>query len=241
MQLLVLVAEDDSATRRGLIDVLSGEGFACLQAADGLKAWELFSQHRPNFVCLDVMMPQMNGYEVCKQIRTVDPHVPIIFLTAKGEEIDKVVGLEIGADDYIVKPFGVKEVLARMRAVARRCLAMPGGPGAETSSAPFTMNEVEIHPRQLRARRGDEWIDLSLREIKILQLLHEQAGQVVDRSQLMNHAWGHEYLPTSRTLDQHVSQLRKRIEADPKHPAIIQTVHGVGYRWEPTQSGTSSS
>lgn len=232
MQLLVLVAEDDSVTRRGLIDVLSGEGFACLQAANGRQALQLFTQHRPNFVCLDVMMPEINGYEVCKQIRATDPHVPIIFLTAKGEEVDKVVGLEIGADDYIVKPFGVKEVLARMRAVARRCLAMPSGPGADTGAAPFTMHDLEVHPRQLRAKRGHEWIDLSLREIKILQLLHEHAGQVVDRNALMNHAWGQEYLPTSRTLDQHVSQLRKRIEADAKHPVIIQTVHGVGYRWD---------
>lgn len=234
MQLLVLVAEDDAMTRRGLIDVLSGEGFVCLPAADGRQAWQLFTQHRPNFVCLDVMMPEMNGYEVCKQIRAVDPQVPIIFLTAKGEEVDKVVGLEIGADDYIVKPFGVREVLARMRAVARRCLAMPGAAGADSSTEPFTMDDLEVHPRQLRAKRGSEWIDLSLREIKILQLLFEHAGQVVDRSQLMNHAWGHEYLPNSRTLDQHVSQLRKRIEADAKHPAIIQTVHGVGYRWEPS-------
>lgn len=233
MQLLVLVAEDDSATRRGLLDVLSGEGFACLQAADGRQAWQLFMQHRPNFVCLDVMMPEMNGYEVCKQIRAVDSQVPIIFLTAKGEEVDKVVGLEIGADDYIVKPFGVREVLARMRAVARRCLAMPGGGGADKNTEPFAMHDLEVHPRQLRAKRGSHWIDLSLREIKILQLLFEHAGQVVDRSQIMNHAWGHEYLPNSRTLDQHVSQLRKRIETDAKNPTIIQTVHGVGYRWEP--------
>ncbi len=133
MQLLVLVAEDDSVTRRGLIDVLSGEGFACLQAPDGAAAWQLFMQHRPNFVCLDVMMPEMNGYELCKLIRSVDAHVPIIFLTAKGEEIDKVVGLEIGADDYIVKPFGVKEVLARMRAVAA---PLPGHVGGSWHGQP---------------------------------------------------------------------------------------------------------
>ncbi len=195
MQLLVLVAEDDSVTRRGLIDVLSGEGFACLQAPDGAAAWQLFMQHRPNFVCLDVMMPEMNGYELCKLIRSVDAHVPIIFLTAKGEEIDKVVGLEIGADDYIVKPFGVKEVLARMRAVARRCLAMSAGPGTDSQTDPFRLHDLEVHPRQLRACRGDQWIDLSLREIKILQVLHEHAGQVVDRSQMMNYAWGSRISP----------------------------------------------
>ncbi|MCC6507467.1 MAG: response regulator transcription factor [Pirellulaceae bacterium] len=229
--MLVLVAEDDTVTRRGLIEVLSVEGFACLQAADGRKACHLFEQHRPNFVCLDVMMPEMNGYEVCRRIRAIDPHVPIIFLTAKGEEADKVVGLELGGDDYIVKPFGVKEVLARMRAVARRCLSSPSGPSPDSTAA-FSMHDLEIHPRQLRARRGEHWLDLTLREIKILQLLFVEAGQVVDRNRLMNHAWGQEYLPTSRTLDQHVSQLRKRIEQDPKHPAIIQTVHGIGYRYD---------
>jgi two-component system, OmpR family, alkaline phosphatase synthesis response regulator PhoP len=232
MHLLVLIAEDDTLTRRGLVDVLSGEGFACLQAADGHAACELYEQHHPNFVCLDVMMPGLNGYEVCRRIRAIDPQVPIIFLTAKSEEVDKVVGLELGGDDYIVKPFGVKEVLARIRAVARRCLAAQTGPGHDHVGQPFRMGELEIHPRQLRARRGDAWIDLSLREIKILQLLFEQAGQVVDRNSLMNYAWGQDYLPSSRTLDQHVSQLRKRIELDPKRPAIIQTVHGVGYRWE---------
>lgn len=231
MQLLVLIAEDDSLTRRGLADVLGGEGFACLQAADGAQAWEMYQQHRPNFVCLDVMMPRMNGYEVCRRIRAGDPHVPILFLTAKGEEVDKVAGLELGGDDYIVKPFSVKEVLARIRAVARRCLA--AHPNTADSHQPFMMGDLEIHPRQLRAQRGRASIDLSLREIKILTLLFAHAGQVVERNQLMNYAWGQDYLPNSRTLDQHVSQLRKRIELDPKNPAIIQTVHGVGYRYEP--------
>jgi DNA-binding response OmpR family regulator len=227
----VLIAEDDSLTRRGLADVLGGEGFACLQAADGLQAWEMYQHHHPNFVCLDVMMPGMNGYEVCRRIRTRDPHVPILFLTAKGEEVDKIAGLELGGDDYIVKPFSVKEVLARIRAVARRCLA--AHPGGADADKPFTMADLEIHPRQLRAQRGSTSIDLSLREIKILKLLFERAGQVVERNLLMNYAWGQDYLPNSRTLDQHVSQLRKRIELDPKNPTIIQTVHGVGYRFEP--------
>jgi DNA-binding response OmpR family regulator len=231
MQLLVLIAEDDSLTRRGLADVLSGEGFACLQAADGVQAWEMYQHHRPNFVCLDVMMPGLNGYEVCRRIRASNPQVPIVFLTAKGEEVDKVAGLELGGDDYIVKPFSVKEVLARIRAVARRCLA--AHPGSSEADQPFTMGDLEVHPRQLRAQRGATSIDLSLREIKILRLLFERAGQVVERNLLMNYAWGQDYLPSSRTLDQHVSQLRKRIELDPKNPTIIHTVHGVGYRFEP--------
>jgi two-component system, OmpR family, alkaline phosphatase synthesis response regulator PhoP len=232
MRMVVLVAEDDPLTRRGLVDVLRDEGFVVIAAADGRQAWDLFQQHRPDFICLDIMMPGLSGYEVCRRIRTLDARVPIIFLTAKGEEVDKVVGLEIGADDYIVKPFGVKEVIARVRAVARRCLKDYPQQGQDDVPECFTMGDLEIHPRELRARRGEQLIDLSLREIKILAILFQRAGEVVDRQTLMNHVWRQEYLPTSRTLDQHISQLRKRIELDPKRPQIIQTVHGAGYRYE---------
>lgn len=231
--MLVLVAEDDPMTRRALVDVLQGEGFVVIQAPDGQAAWELFQQHHPSFVCLDVMMPRLNGYEVCRKIRASDARVPILFLTAKGEEVDKVVGLELGGDDYVVKPFGVQEVLARIRAVARRCLS-EAKPSTTSPQNPFVMIDLEIHPRELRARRGEEWIDLSLREIKILTVLYQHPGEVIDRNTLMNFAWGQDYLPSSRTLDQHVSQLRKRIEQDPKQPRIVQTVHGVGYRFEPS-------
>ena len=233
MRMVVLVAEDDTLTRRGLLDVLRDEGLAAIAAADGRAAWEMFQQHRPDFVCLDVMMPGLNGYEVCRRIRTIDARVPIIFLTAKGEEVDKVVGLELGADDYIVKPFGVKEVVARLRAVARRCLKDYKAQGHDELPDRFTMRDIEIMPRELRARRGEVVIDLSLREVKILAILFQHASEVIDRQTLMNHAWRQEYFPSSRTLDQHVSQLRKRIELDAKKPQIIQTVHGVGYRFDP--------
>ena len=232
MRMVVLVAEDDANTRRGLLDVLRDEGLTAIAAADGRQAWDVFQQHRPDFVCLDVMMPGLNGYEVCRRIRTLDARVPIIFLTAKGEEVDKVVGLELGADDYIVKPFGVKEVVARVRAVARRCLKDYPAQGPDELPERFMMSDLEIIPRELRARRGDETIDLSLREVKILTLLFQHSGEVIDRQTLMNHAWRQEYFPSSRTLDQHISQLRKRIELDPKQPRIIQTVHGVGYRFD---------
>lgn len=237
MRLVVLVAEDDSLTRRGLIDVLRNEGFVAIGAADGLQAWELFERHRPDFVCLDVMMPGLSGYEVCRKIRKIDPHVPLVFITAKGEEVDKVVGLELGGDDYIVKPFGVKEVVARIRAVARRCLQLNAEtPKQDEPLENFLMGDLEILPRELRAKRGELVIDLSLREIKILSLLYQHAGQVVQRQELMNFAWNQEYLPSSRTLDQHISQLRKRVEVDVKHPRLIQTVHGVGYRYQCFQS-----
>lgn len=233
MHMQVLVAEDDALTREGLCTVLRDEGFGALPAADGLHAWDVFCQHAPDFVCLDVMLPGMSGYDLCRKIRGANPRVPVVFITAKGEEIDKVVGLEIGGDDYIVKPFGLKEVVARIRAVARRCLSQADDElQPELPTSHFCMGGLMVYPMQLRARRGDQQFDLSLREIKILVLLFRAAGQVVDRHTLMNYAWNQDYLPNSRTLDQHISQLRKRIEIDPKHPQIIQTVHGAGYRYE---------
>lgn len=233
MQMKVLVAEDDPITRRGLTEVLEDEGLNTLTASDGMQAWDLFQQHKPDFVCLDVMMPGMSGLEVCRKIRQANGGVPVIFITAKGEEVDKVVGLEIGADDYIVKPFGVKEVVARIRAVARRCLRdYEPAEENELPAVEFSMQDLSVNPRELRARRGDEVIDLSLREVKILAILYRSAGSVVDRAAMMNFAWNQDYFPSSRTLDQHISQLRKRIELDPKSPQIIQTVHGVGYRFE---------
>ncbi len=149
-------------------------------------------------------------------------------ISAKSEEIDKVLGLELGADDFIMKPFGVREVVARIRAVSRRCLAQH----APVQST-FTLGDLEVHPNELRARRGDAAIDLSLRDVKLLALFAEHPGEVLDRDQLFNAGWGIDHLPNSRTLDQHISQLRKRIERDPKLPRVIRTVHGVGYRYDP--------
>lgn len=226
----VLIAEDDANILEGLAEVFESEGYLPLKAADGTRALELFEAEQPDFVCLDIMMPGRNGYDVCRAIRRRDPHVPVIFISAKGEEIDRVVGLELGADDYIIKPFGVREVIARVRAVARRCLAQPREDAAP--ARPFTMRDLEILPAELRARRGEQTIDLSLREVRILELLHRHAGRVLDRHTLFREIWGLNHIPNSRTLDQQVSQLRKRIERDPKAPEIILTVHGVGYRYE---------
>ena len=226
----VLVAEDDPNIRRGLVEILEAEGFATSSATTGKEALEAFNEGKPDFVCLDIMMPDVNGYEVCRAIRKEDSRVPIIFISAKSEEIDKVLGLELGADDYIVKPFGVKEVVARIRAVARRCLA--AAPDEKAREA-FVMGDLEILPAELRARRGGESRELSLRDVRILGLRYNRWGEVVDRDTLMDVCWGMNYLPSSRTLDQHISQLRKRIEKDPKKPRIIRTAHGGGYRYDP--------
>ncbi len=226
----VLIAEDDANTRAGLEEVLRNEGYETVCAADGAEALRLFAHEAPDFVCLDIMMPKVSGYDVCRQIRRSNAEVPVIFISAKSEEIDKVLGLELGADDYIMKPFGVREVLARIRAVTRRALA---GKKSPIEADPFRMDDLEVRPTELRAHRGDQMIELSLRDVKILQLLFRHRGEVVTRDVLFNECWGFDHLPQSRTLDQHISQLRKRIERDPKRPRIIRTVHGAGYRHEP--------
>ena len=224
----VLLAEDDKFIREGLAEILSSEGYRVIEACDGQAAMELFESQAPDFVCLDIMMPKLGGYDVCRKMRAANPRVPIIFISAKSEEIDKVIGLELGADDFIVKPFGVKEVVARIRAVTRRCRTAEASPEADS----FRMGDLDVFPRQLRARRGKKTIELSLRDVKILDLLYRHRSQVLDRNTIFNRCWGEDYLPNSRTLDQHISQLRKRIEVSPKRPALIRTVHGVGYRFE---------
>jgi DNA-binding response OmpR family regulator len=225
----VLLAEDDENIRKGLAEILSNEGYEAIEAADGEQALDLFRSQSPEFVCLDIMMPKKSGYDVCREIRAQGSGVPIIFISAKSEEIDKVVGLELGADDFIVKPFGVKEVIARIRAVTRRCFA-----AAKSGELPesFTIADLMVTPSELRARRGDLVIELSLREVKILDLLARNKGVVLERETLFTHCWSASFFPSSRTLDQHIAKLRKRIERDPQNPVIIRTVHGVGYRYD---------
>lgn len=226
----VLIAEDDRHTREGLAEVLRSEGYDVVAAGDGITALRLFHEMSPDFVCLDIMMPAASGYEVCKSIRQESADLPIIFISAKAEEIDCLVGFEVGADDFIIKPFSIREVVARVRAVSRRCYAQQESPPES-----FTLDDLHIAPAELRARRGDNVLDLSPRDVTLLRLLYENAGKVLDRSTLFREAWGEDYLPNSRTLDQHISQLRKRIELDSKNPRIVKTVHGVGYRYDHSQ------
>jgi DNA-binding response OmpR family regulator len=225
----VLVAEDDELTRQGLVEVLKSEGYEVFQASNGVAAVAVYHQQNPDFVCLDIMMPGQSGYDACREIRASNPDIPIIFISAKSEEIDKVVGFEIGADDFIVKPFGVREVIARIRAITRRCFN-------QNEHAPpqsFVIAGLRVEPSELRAYRDDVSIELSLRDVSMLQLFHENPGTVLNRNKIFNYCWGEDYFPNSRTLDQHISQLRKRIELDPKSPQIIKTVHGAGYRYDP--------
>ncbi|MFP6872344.1 MAG: response regulator transcription factor [Verrucomicrobiales bacterium] len=229
----VLIAEDDQHTRDGLSEIFDAEGYEVHAASDGREALQLFARVSPDVVCLDVMMPGASGYDVCREIRRTDPGVGILFISAKSEEIDKVLGLELGADDFIVKPFGLKEVIARIRAVTRRLIVerrQDTGSGGESTA--FEMGDLKVVPEELRAYRGSEAAELSLRDVKILSLLHRNRGKAVSRDAFFDECWGFDFLPNSRCLDQHISQLRRRVERDPGTPEITRTVHGVGYRFE---------
>lgn len=222
----ILLAEDDPLTLEALDACMRDEGFHTLTAADGKQALELWSAHRPQLLCLDIMMPEIDGFEVCRRVRSADATVPILFLSAKNEELDVVVGLGLGADDFIRKPFTRAEVMARIRAALRR--AHP----VNDKGRSFLMRDLTIYPDALVAQRqGDKEIELTRREVSMLELLHRKTGLPVSRDDFLDVCWGQDYFPDSRTLDQHVLMLRKKIEADPAKPEIIATVRGVGYRY----------
>ncbi|TQI79380.1 DNA-binding response OmpR family regulator [Serratia fonticola] len=227
----ILIVEDDIHIRQGLVEALSREGYALIAAENGKVALEKYQQEKPDFIILDIMMPELDGYAVCRQIRRMDEHIPIVFLSAKDEEIDRVVGLELGADDYISKPFGIHEIRARIKTIARRCLNNKS-PQPDVS---FCFGDLTVYPNELCALRQTARLELSLREIKILDCLYQHRNQVVTREMLFDAAWGYDYLPNSRTLDQHISKLRKTIEHDPNNPQLIRTVHGMGYRYQVKQ------
>ena len=226
----VLIAEDDPPMREGITELLSREGFEVLAVSNGREAIEHYQTQRPDFVVLDIMMPEMTGYDVVRTIRRRDASTPVIFLSAKSEEIDRVLGLELGADDFIMKPFGARELIARIRAVARRTLARSSSP----QQARFVMDDLVIEPKELRAYRdsSETMIELSVREVSILRVLYDNRDLALDRDELYNQVWGHDHYPNSRTLDQHISKLRRKIEKDPKTPRIIRTIVGVGYRFD---------
>lgn len=225
----VLVVDNNKQTLKYLSDILEKEGLNTIQAICGNDALLEYKSEKPDFICLDIVMPDMSGYDVCREIRRTDSNIPIIFLSSKSETFDKILGLELGADDYIVKPFDVGELLARIRAIARRCLSRKKPNQIDES---FIIGDLEVLPNQLRAKRGETLIELSLREIKILNLLHQKANLIVTRDDLLDYCWGTHIMTESRTVDLHISKLRKRIEKDHKTPQIILTVHGVGYRYE---------
>lgn len=235
MKAKILIAEDDSNIRLGLVATLESEGYVVTAAVDGAQALKVFPQGKFDLVILDVMMPKASGYDVCRELRGRHSRVPVIFLTAKGEEIDKVVGLKLGADDYVTKPFGVHELLARVESLLRRSRAMAADAVGVDSELPptFKLGAAEIDRRKFSVRLGARAGELTARELKLAEVFAAHPGEVLTRDALLNAVWGVGYFGTTRTLDQHVAQLRKKVEATPDEPRTIMTVHGVGYRFDP--------
>jgi two-component system, OmpR family, response regulator RegX3 len=222
----VLVVEDEETYREVLDFYLRREGFDVYLAPDGTEGIKMFDSVRPDLVLLDLMLPGVSGTEVCKYIRT-KANTPIIMLTAKDTEIDKVVGLELGADDYITKPYSKSELIARMRAVLRRGVAVDDLDEGVIECGPIRM-DIEHHSVTVNGER----IALPLKEFELLELLIRNAGRVLTRGQLMDRIWGANYVGDGKTLDVHVKRLRSKIEADSANPVLLTTVRGLGYRFE---------
>ncbi len=220
----ILIAEDDPLTLDALATCIESDGFTALRAPDGRHALDLWRTSGPDLLCLDIMMPGIDGYEVCRRVRESDRTIPILFLSAKNREIDVVAGLDLGADDFIRKPFTRGEVMARIRAALRRT-------AGRADAGDFDFGDLTIRPRALAAERNGAAIDLTPREISLLRLLRDRRGEAVSRDAFLDACWGVDWFPDSRTLDQHIFLLRRKIEADPANPTLIQSVRGVGYRY----------
>lgn len=223
MKTKILIIEDDPHILLGLGEVLKSEGYEVAECIRGDAAVAAVTKHRPALIVLDVMLPGASGYDVCKQLRTQKINTPILMLTAKGQEIDKVIGLDLGADDYVTKPFGVRELLARIQALLRRT-----APVGAVDDDVFQIGTASIDPRTFQLKRGKAVETLTGRELKLLQIFHAHAGEVLSRDRLLNEVWGCNYYGTTRTLDQVIVQLRKKL--GDQEPGLLQTVHGVGYR-----------
>jgi two-component system response regulator RegX3 len=226
----VLVVEDEESFIEALVVGLKREGFRVKVARDGVEALELFDASRPDLVLLDVMLPRMSGIDVCREIRSRGSRVPIIMVTAKGSEIDTVVGLEVGADDYVTKPYRLRELVARMRAVMRRTPSEDAL--LATTGDAIAVGDVALDPMRHEVRvRGDE-VALPLKEFELLELLLDNAGRVLTRDTLIDRVWGPHYVGDTKTLDVHIKRLRTKVEDDPSHPTRITTIRGLGYRYE---------
>ena len=221
----VLIVEDDQAMAVALRDGFTYEGYAVQVARDGATGLRMATEKGHDLVILDVMLPRMSGLDVCRQLRSAGNDTPVIMLTARGQEIDKVLGLKTGADDYVTKPFSFLELMARVEAVLRRASK------ATEQVERVEFGDVEINFKTFEASKGGQTIELSPREFKMMKYFAEHRGEVVTRDQLLDHVWGYEGLPLTRTVDMHIAKLRQKIEDIPSDPRHIITVHRVGYKF----------
>ncbi|MBC7901347.1 MAG: response regulator transcription factor [Saprospiraceae bacterium] len=223
----VLLVEDEEGLIITLTDRLVSEGFDVEVAKDGKEGFDAALAGNFDLILLDVMLPKKNGYDVCRDLRQKGINTPVLMLTAKGETIDKVLGLKLGADDYLTKPFEVIELMARVEALLRR------SPNHERHDAvgSFRFGEVAIDFKRAEVRKSDTAVDLSAMEFKLLQFLIENRGLVHSRDHLLDAVWGYDAMPTTRTVDVHIAWLRQKLEENPRHPHFIQTVHGLGYKF----------
>jgi DNA-binding response OmpR family regulator len=238
MKARILIAEDDANIRQGLVTTLESEGYDVTAAADGAQALRLFPQQKFDLVILDIMMPKQSGYDVCRVLRQQEAQIPIVFLSAKSEEIDKVLGLRLGADDYVTKPFGVHELLARIEAVLRRSRKNSSTTDkSDELPALLHFGAALVDRKQFTVALPKQApVSLTAREMKLIESFAVHPNEVLTRDALLNAAWGVDYFGTTRTLDQHIVQVRKKIEIDPETPQTILTVHGIGYRYVATKS-----
>jgi len=220
----VLVVEDEAAILQGLRDNLEFEGYEVFTALDGIAGLEQIRKHDPHLIVLDLMLPRLSGYELCRKLRAEGVNTPILMLTARGEEADRVLGLDLGADDYVTKPFSVRELMARVRALLRRTATGSGLPNE------LEFDDVRVDFARYEATRGGRKVDLTRKEFGLLRLLAAKEGAVVTRDELLEKVWGYEAMPTTRTVDNHLAALRAKLERDAAEPQHLITVHGVGYK-----------
>jgi two-component system, OmpR family, alkaline phosphatase synthesis response regulator PhoP len=221
----VLLIEDDAAISRALADNLTHEGYEAVTAATGEEGYVRRKSFNPDLIVLDLMLPGMSGLELCRKFRSEGIQTPILMLTAKSEESDRVLGLDLGADDYVTKPFSLRELMARVRALLRRTHA------AAQLPEELRFGDVEVDFRRYVARRRGRVIEMTRKEFATLQFLAARAGEAVTRDELLNEVWGYDALPISRTVDNHIAALRAKLEDDPARPVHILTVHRVGYKF----------
>jgi DNA-binding response OmpR family regulator len=219
----VLVIEDDPGILRTVADNLRFEKYEVITAMDGETAYVLQQQQQPDLIVLDLMLPRMSGLELCRKLRAEDVQVPVLVLTARGEEADRIAGLDTGADDYVCKPFSVPELMARVRALLRR--------SSPTLAAMLTFGDVEVDFRRHVALRAGRALDMTRKEFALLRFLASREGSVITRDELLNKVWGLDAYPVTRTVDNHIAGLRAKLEPDPAQPIYILTVHGVGYKF----------